>query len=131
MTIVYTDGACRGNPGPMTIGASIQDELGEEIGTVSVMIGEGTNNIAEYRAAIEGLRKAKKLGATSIELRMDSQLIVRQINCVYKVKKETMKVLHAEVMELLKSFDKYTVVHVPREDNVRADELANLAHANL
>ena len=126
--IVYADGACKGNPGPMAIGASLQDGLGTEVETVSTLIGHGTNNIAEYRAAIEGLKKAQELRAKKVELRMDSELVVRQIEGVYKVRKDTPKPLHAEVMTLLQSFKTYSVKHVPREDNARADELANLAY---
>jgi ribonuclease HI len=126
--LVYADGACRGNPGPMSIGASIQDDHGKELSTVSTLIGQGTNNIAEYRAAIEGVKTARSLGATEIELRMDSQLAVRQIIGVYKVKHKTLKPLHAEVLELLKACAWYAVAHVPREENHRADELANLAY---
>ncbi len=128
IVVVYADGACRGNPGPMAIGASIQDDTGTELGVVSALIGQGTNNIAEYRAAIEGVKAAQSLGATEIELRMDSQLVVRQINGVYKVKNETLKALHAEVLEHLKALDRHVVAHIPREENGRADELANLAY---
>jgi ribonuclease HI len=126
--VVYADGACRGNPGPMTIGASIQDDQGKELATVSALIGQGTNNIAEYRAAIEGLKKAGELGATEIELRMDSQLIVEQINGRYKVKNAVLKVSHADVLELLQALDWHAVAHIPRQENGRADELANLAY---
>ena len=128
MIFVYTDGACRGNPGPMAIGASIQDDTGKELATVSNLIGDGTNNIAEYRAVIAGLEKAKSLGAREIELRIDSKLVVEQLNGRYKVKNERLKLLHAQALELLSQF-KVTVVHVPREENQRADELANLAYA--
>lgn len=125
--LIYADGACKGNPGPMAIGASIQD--GEkEVATVSALIGDGTSNIAEYHAAIAGLKKARDLGATDVTLRMDSQLVVRQIEGVYRIKAEHLRPLRAEVMTLLKSFQKYSVKHVPREQNARADELANLAY---
>ncbi len=126
--VVYADGACSGNPGPMAIGASIQDELGAELGIVSAMIGHGTNNIAEYRSAIEGLKQAKTLGGVEVELRMDSELVIRQINGVYKVRNRTLQPLHAEVLGLLKSFKTWQAVHVFREQNSRADELANLAY---
>ena len=126
--VVYSDGACRGNPGPMAIGASIQDDRGTELATVSQLLGKGTNNMAEYRAAIEGLKKAQSLGAREVELRMDSELVVRQINGNYKVKSTVLKPLHAEVLELLKACAWYAVAHVPREENHRADELANLAY---
>jgi len=127
MIFVYTDGACRGNPGPMAIGASIQDDTGKELATVSNLIGDGTNNIAEYRAVIAGLEKAKSLGAREIELRIDSKLVVEQLNGRYKVKNERLKALHAQAIELLSNFQS-TVMHVPREQNQRADELANLAY---
>ena len=128
IVVVYADGACRGNPGPMSIGVSIQDDQGKELATVSALIGQGTNNIAEYRAAIEGLKAARSLGATEIEVRMDSQLIVEQINGRYKVKNTALKVLHAEMLELLKAVDWHAVAHIPRDQNQRADELANLAY---
>jgi ribonuclease HI len=112
----------------MAIGASIQDGLGGEVERVSALIGEGTSNIAEYRAAIEGLKRAKDLGAKKVELRMDSELVVRQIEGLYKINSEHLKPLYSEVMTLLQSFTKYTVKHVRRDDNARADELANLAY---
>src|SRR5512141_1990627 len=100
----------------MSIGASIQDDKGTELWTVSALIGQGTNNIAEYRAAIEGVKTARSLGATEIELRMDSELVVRQINGVYKVKNAVLRPLHAEVLELLKACAWYAVAHVRREE---------------
>ena len=83
---VFADGASRGNPGPSAIGASIRDTDGLELATVSARLGIGTNNQAEYRAAIEGVRKARQLGATGIDLRMDSELVVRQLTGQYRVK---------------------------------------------
>ena len=127
MLVVYADGACRGNPGSMAIGATVQTPDGDEIDTVSEAIGEGTNNIAEYRAAIEGVKKAIGHGATRIELRMDSELVVKQLNGEYQVKNARLKPLWTELKGLLASFEKALVVHVPREKNKRADELANLA----
>jgi ribonuclease HI len=123
--VVYADGACRGNPGPMSIGASIQDDHGKELSTVSALIEQGTNNIAEYQAAIEGVKVARSLGATEIELRMDSQLVVRQIAGFYKVKNDKLKPLHAGLLELLKGLDWHAVGHIPREENHRADELVS------
>jgi len=130
MLIVYADGACRGNPGPMGIGVSIQMKDGKEIETVSEAIGEGTNNRAEYQAAIEGLKRASKQGADEIELRMDSELVVKQLQGEYQVRKAELKPLYAELSGLLASFKKPTVVHVKRDQNPRADELANLALDN-
>jgi ribonuclease HI len=115
----------------MAIGASVQDEDGTELATVSKCIGHGTNNIAEYMAAIDALKIAKALGATVIELRMDSELVVRQITGAYKVRNEALTPLHVEVTSLLASFDKHAVSHVPREENQRADELANMAFRDM
>lgn len=128
IVVIYADGACRGNPGPMAIGASIQDDRGKELATVSQLLEKGTNNIAEYQAGIEGLKKARSLGATEIELRMDSQLVVKQIDGRYRVKHAALQPLHAEILKLLKAFDRHDVVHILREENQRADELANFAY---
>lgn len=88
--VIYSDGACRRNPGPMAIGASIQDNRGNELARVSQLLGQGTSNVADYRAAIEGLKKAQTLGAREVELLIDSQLVVEQINGRYKVKNDAL-----------------------------------------
>ena len=95
--VIYTDGACRGNPGPAGIGASIENENGDEIATVSSYIGNGTNNRAEYIAAIEGVKKAIQLQAEEIELRMDSLLVVRQVEGLWKIKHPSLKILNKEL----------------------------------
>ena len=128
--IVYADGASRGNPGPASIGASVQDESGIELATVSQRLGIGTNNQAEYRAAIEGVRKARSLGATALELRMDSELVVRQIIGRYRVKNAALIPLYQALVQELESTGPYTIGHVPRERNKRADALANAALDN-
>lgn len=125
--VVYADGASRGNPGPSSIGASVQDFDGTELATVSERIGRATNNQAEYRAAIEGVRKARELGANALELRMDSELVVRQIIGRYRVKNVALQPLFATLMDELKELGPYSVAHVPRERNKRADQLANFA----
>ena len=124
--VVYADGASRGNPGPAAIGASIRDETGVELATVSERIGRATNNVAEYRAAIEGIRKAKVLKATNIELRMDSELVVRQVAGIYRVKHPALQPLHATLMSELEPVA-WSIGHVPRAQNSRADALANAA----
>jgi ribonuclease HI/probable phosphoglycerate mutase len=124
--IVYADGASRGNPGPAAIGASIRDETGVELATVSERIGRATNNVAEYRAAIEGVRKAKVLRATNIELRMDSELVVRQLAGMYRVKHPALQPLYTTLMGELEAVA-WSVGHVPRAQNARADALANAA----
>jgi ribonuclease HI len=125
--MMYADGGSRGNPGPAGCGATLLDESGKELATISEFIGDATNNQAEYQAVILGLRKALLLGATSISVRLDSQLIVKQVLGEYKVKHANMKPLFAEVKLLLREFDEYDIEHVRREQNVRADELVNEA----
>ena len=125
--VIYTDGACRGNPGPSGIGASIENENGDEIATVSSYIGNGTNNRAEYIAAIEGVKKAIQLQAEEIDLRMDSLLVVRQVEGLWKIKHPSLKILNQELKHALNSLKKWRVKHVPREKNQRADSLANMA----
>ena len=127
MLIIYADGACRGNPGEMAIRVSIQRPKGRELETVSEARGHGTNNIAEYQAAIEGMKRAKNHGDDQIELRLDSEFVVKQLNGEYRVNDVKMKPLWAEASGLLATFKKAKVVHVRREKNKRADELANLA----
>jgi ribonuclease HI len=129
--IVYADGASRGNPGRASIGASVQDETGFELATVSQRLGIGTNNQAEYRAAIEGVRKARELGATAIDLRMDSELVVRQIIGRYRVKNAALIPLYQTLVQELETTGPYTIGHVPRERNKRADALANAALDNI
>lgn len=125
--VVYADGASRGNPGPSSIGASIQDRDGLELATVSQQTGIGTNNQAEYRAAIAGVRKARELGATGIELRMDSELVVRQLTGQYRVRNVALQPLFNALVQELELAGPYTVGHVPRARNARADALANAA----
>ena len=124
---VYADGASRGNPGPAAIGASVRSAAGSELATVSEAIGRATNNVAEYRAAIAGVRAAAELGASSIDLRLDSELVVRQLAGRYRVKNAALRPLFAALIEALESVGPYTVGHVPRARNARADALANEA----
>lgn len=124
---VFAHGASRGNPGPAAIGATIRDHTGQEIGTVSERIGRGTNNQAEYRAAIAGVRLARQLGATALDLRMDSELVVRQLSGQYRVKNAALQPLFQALVAELEAIGGYTVGHVPRERNARADALANAA----
>lgn len=127
---IYTDGASRGNPGPASIGVSFATTQDEEIFTLSEAIGDQTNNFAEYTALVRGLQVAKENKAENVWVRTDSQLMVRQISGEYKVKSDSIKGLHAEAIELLKIFEKVRIEHIPREQNKRADELANQALDN-
>lgn len=129
--ILHTDGASRGNPGPAAIGAVIAmaDPEGDPIpvAEISACIGTTTNNVAEYRAVIAALTRARELGARRIELRTDSELLVKQLHGEYRVKNAGLKPLFAEVRALLERFDAAEVRHVRREENRDADRLANQA----
>ena len=126
----YTDGASKGNPGPAAIGYTVEKDsvLLEEYYDY---IGETTNNVAEYKALIAALKRMKELGATDVTIYSDSELAVRQINGLYKVKNPGLKTLYIEVTKLLKKFDSYRIVHVPRESNFLADKIANKAFKEL
>ena len=125
--VIHTDGASRGNPGPASVGAVIYDDSGRELHTVSQRIGRATNNEAEYRAAIAGLEAALALGAMAVELRMDSELVVRQLDSRYKVRNPSLRKLFGRVKDLQWRFASFQVSHVRREGNRRADQLANEA----
>lgn len=126
--IVYTDGASRGNPGRASIGAAIYaTDGGEMIGSVSEDIGHATNNVAEYKAVIAGLEEALRLGATEVELRADSLLLVRQLTGEYRVKAPGLKPLASAATRLLRQFTATEINHVRREFNEVADALANAA----
>jgi len=125
--IIYTDGAARGNPGPASIGAIIKDEKGNLIAQISRRIGLTTNNQAEYRAIIAALEKAVSTGATHVELKSDSELVVKQINGRYKVKKVTLRTHYQKVIQLIGSLDGFMIAHIPREQNAEANALANKA----
>jgi ribonuclease HI len=124
--IVSCDGASRGNPGPAGIGAQITDERGAVLGEVARGIGETTNNVAEYTAVIEGLSVAAELGARTVTLRSDSQLLINQLSGRYRVKSEHLQPLHRRVRSIAAGFDRISYEHVPREQNTAADGLANI-----
>jgi ribonuclease H / adenosylcobalamin/alpha-ribazole phosphatase len=123
--IVYADGAARGNPGPAGIGAVVTDENGRVVEEIAEGIGPATNNVAEYRAAIAGLRAAADRGAWTVLLRSDSRLLIEQLAGRFRVKKPTLQRLHEEARALMKRFDKVDLEHIPRELNADADRLAN------
>ena len=126
--LIHTDGAARGNPGPAGAGAIIRDAAtGAVIAEVAEPLGHATNNVAEWTAVLLALEDARRLGATHVDLRMDSELVARQISGIYRVKHADLKPLHAAVMDLLGGFEGYTVGHVPRELNRDADRLSNVA----
>lgn len=123
--IIHTDGASRGNPGPAAIGVVIRDEQGRVIAKISEAIGRTTNNRAEYFALIAGLEEALRLGAERVDLRMDSELIVRQLTGKYRSK--DLKALHKQTHQLLLKFKSYSIEHIPRERNKEADALTRHA----
>jgi ribonuclease HI len=125
--LIYTDGAARGNPGPAGAGAVLRDADGTVLAEVAEPLGRATNNVAEWTAVLLALEEARRLGATHVDLRMDSQLVARQISGVYRVKHPDLKPIHAAVMDLLRLLEGYTVGHVPRELNRDADRLSNIA----
>ena len=127
--VICTDGACLGNPGLASIGAVIKDESGKLIGTISQCIGQATNNQAEYAAIIAALEEAIRLGAEEVDVRSDSELVVKQLNGRYKVKKTTLKPLYQKVVRLAGSLEAFAITHIPREQNRQADRLANKALA--
>lgn len=124
---VRTDGASRGNPGPAAIGVAIEDAEGLEVASHSEAIGTTTNNVAEYRAVVQGLHMLDQLGARRAEFLLDSELVVRQLNGQYRVRDPKMAALYAEVRRLAARLGEITFRHIPRRENERADGLANEA----
>jgi ribonuclease HI len=123
--IVACDGAARGNPGPAGIGVHVTTEDGSLVAEIARGIGEATNNVAEYTAAIEGLSLAQELGARTATLRSDSLLLVNQLTGRYRVKTPHLQPLHRRVRGLAAGFERISFEHVPRERNREADRLAN------
>ena len=122
--------ASRGNPGPAAIGVVVRNDDGAVVEAVGETIGRETNNVAEYKAMLRGIELALAHGADEVEMIGDSELIIRQIEGRYKVKKADLKPLHAEAKELLAKFDRWSVRHVKREHNADADALVNQALDN-
>jgi ribonuclease HI len=122
---VHVDGGARGNPGPAAIAAVVTDADGAILEERGERIGQATNNVAEYRALLLGIDRARELGASELELVGDSELVVRQVRGEYKVKDAGLKPLHAQVMQALDDFDSWSIRHVRREQNAEADRLVN------
>ena len=125
--LIHTDGAARGNPGPAGAGAILRDADGSTAAEIAEFLGIRTNNYAEWTAVELALQEALALGATRVDLRMDSELVARQITGRYRVKHADLKPIHARVMALLGRLERYTVAHVPRALNKDADRLSNVA----
>jgi ribonuclease HI len=125
--IVNFDGGSRGNPGKAAIAAVATDPGGEVLAERSETIGEATNNVAEYRALLLAVELAAELGADEVELIGDSKLIVEQVRGNWKIKQEHLRPLRAEAVSALEGLPKWSIRHVRREENTRADELLNEA----
>jgi ribonuclease HI len=125
--VLHVDGGARGNPGPAAIGVVISGADGEVIEELAESIGPATNNVAEYRALLRGLERARELGATELEIIGDSELIARQVTGAYKVKHPAMKPLHEQATTALRGFASWRMRTVPRAENARADALVNAA----
>lgn len=124
---IYADGGSRGNPGPSAIGVVLKDSNGKNVGEVSKFTGMGTNNVAEYMAVIFGLQEAVMMGAETVEINVDSQLVAKQLKGEYKVKDQNMLKFFGIAQNLLKAFKNITINHIPRDQNAEADALVNQA----
>jgi ribonuclease HI len=119
------DGGSRGNPGPAAIAAVLATSDGEPIEEWGETIGSATNNVAEYRALLLALERARDLGAAEVELIGDSELVVKQVRGEYRVKDANLKPLHAQARAALESFERWSIRSVRRELNAAADALVN------
>jgi tryptophan 2,3-dioxygenase len=125
--VVHVDGGARGNPGPAAAAAVISSPAGEELDEAAVRIGTATNNVAEYRALLLGLERARALGADEVDVVNDSELVAKQLTGEYRVKNADLKPLHAEALQALRGFARWSVRSVPRAQNAGADKLVNQA----
>src|SRR5580765_51714 len=125
--IAHSDGGARGNPGAAGYGVVIQDESGRTVAALSEYLGHQTNNFAEYQGLIAALEYALKHGPKALKVISDSELLVRQIKGIYKVKNATLQNLHARAKELIRQLDWFSIGHALREHNQDADRLANEA----
>ena len=121
------DGGARGNPGPAGIGVVITDPAGRELSRANDYIGVATNNVAEYKALIHGLERARALGASEVEIVNDSELVARQVTGEYRVKNPGLRPLHELAEEALRAFERWSIRPVPRAENEDADALVNEA----
>lgn len=124
---LYVDGASRGNPGPAGAGALIKDPSAKVLRRLKKFLGRTTNNVAEYSALVLGLDAARSMGIDRINVFADSELMVKQLNGVYKVKSEDLRPLFEKASALSKCFKEFSIRHIYREKNAAADELSNEA----
>lgn len=125
---LHTDGGSRGNPGPAAAGiVLVRADTRQPLREQGILLGEATNNVAEYQGLIRGIEAAIELGATQLAIHCDSELIVKQVKGEYKVKHADMLPLHRKVLQLLGRVPQWTLRHIPRAQNARADQLVNAA----
>jgi ribonuclease HI len=124
---VHVDGGARGNPGPAAAASVVSSPEGDLLDEQVQLLGPATNNVAEYRALLLGLGRARELGASEVDVVGDSELIAKQVSGEYRVKHEAMRPLHREAMAALREFDDWSIRSVPRTQNARADALVNAA----
>ena len=122
---IFADGGSRNNPGPAATGVVIKNEQGKTIANYGEYLGEQTNNFAEYSATISGLKKAKELGGTEVEVIVDSKLVCEQLNGNWKVREPTLQKLFVLAWNAMQEFKKVTIVHTLREGNKEADAEVN------
>ena len=122
----YIDGAARGNPGPAGAGVFVEPERSRPALEFYEPLGNTTNNVAEYRALLLALERAEEAGADEVEIRSDSRLLVEQMRGNFRIRAEHLKPLLSESVLRAKRFRSFSITHIPRENNVRADRLANL-----
>jgi len=122
---LFADGGSRGNPGPAASAAVLIDTAGETIEEVDAYLGTATNNVAEWNALLLGLLAAQKRGIRRLAIRLDSELVVKQLRGEYRVKHVGLQPLYQRARVLLRSFEAVDIAHVPREQNTQADRLVN------
>ena len=125
--LAHIDGGARGNPGPAGYGVVLKDETGKKVAALSEYLGHQTNNFAEYQGLIAALEYTVAHGHKALKVISDSELLVRQIKGIYKVKNLTLKDLHARAKELIAKLEWFSIGHALREHNQEADRLANEA----
>ena len=125
--VAHIDGGARGNPGPAGYGVVLEDEKGRPVAELRKYLGRQTNNFAEYSGLLAALEYAVAHGYSAIEVLSDSELLVKQIKGIYKVRNEGLRPLYERAQQYLRGMDHFAIRHVRREQNKEADRLANLA----
>jgi ribonuclease HI len=125
--VVHVDGGARGNPGPAAAAAVVSSPGGDVLDETAIVLGRATNNVAEYRGLLLGLERARQLGATEVDVFMDSELVAHQVTGRYKVRSADLAPLHKEATRALAGFERWAVTPVRRAQNAAADALVNRA----